>query len=299
MNTRHLEYFLAIVDHGGFNRAAEQLRVAQPSLSQAIRALERDLKADLFVRTKRRAVLTDIGRSLVGPTRRVVRDINAIQSVGLEHDQDLHGDVSVAMSSAVAYGVLPRVTSDLRSIHPKVQVSVHPVANVTQAADLVQTGICDVGLATALQPPCPKGLHSELVLEDRFVVAAPPGMFDATGTLTREQLSGVRFVVGDRATERDRIAEEFTRWGIYPDIAVWAGHSDAVIPLVLAGVGAAMLPTARAEMARQVGAEVFEVDPAVPFGQWMVSRPGHLNRPANAFYERVLAIRRDRLRPGS
>ncbi|MFD4973907.1 LysR family transcriptional regulator [Streptomyces sp. NPDC058424] len=273
------------------------MEVAQPSLSQAIRALERDLKADLFVRTTGRAVLTDIGRSLVGPTRQVLRDINAIQSVGLEHDQDLHGDVSVAMSSALAYEVLPRVTSDLRSTHPRVQVSVHPVANVTQAADLVRAGICDLGLATALQPPRPKGLRSELGLEDRFVVAAPPGMFDATGTLTREQLAGVRFVVGDMPTERDRIAEEFTRWGIYPDLAVWAGHSEAVIPLILAGVGAAMLPTARAELARLVGAEVFEVDPSVPFCQWMVSRPGRLNRPANAFYERVLAMEQHKVHP--
>lgn len=290
MNTRHLEYFLAIVDHGGFNRAARQLRVAQPSLSQAIRVLERDLKVDLFVRTTRRAVLTDIGRSLVGPTRRVLRDINAIQAIGLEHDQDLHGDVSVALSSAVAYGALPTVSSDLRARHPRVQVSVHPVTNVTQAADLVRAGICDLGIAAAIERPRPKGLHTERVVEDRFVVAAPPGMFAATGILTREQLGGVRFIVGDTPAERDRIDEEFTRWGVYVDISVWAGHSEAVLPLILAGVGAAMLPTARAELARTAGADVFEVDPPVPFSWWMMSRPGRLNRPAQAFYERTLAL---------
>ena len=60
VNTRHLEYFLAVADCGGFNRAAEQLRVAQPSLSQAIRALERDLKVTLFVRTARHSVLTEL-----------------------------------------------------------------------------------------------------------------------------------------------------------------------------------------------------------------------------------------------
>ncbi|WP_051217691.1 LysR family transcriptional regulator [Nocardioides insulae] len=291
MNTRHLEYFLAVVDHGGFNRAAAHLRVAQPSLSQAIRALERELKVVLFVRTSRQSVLTDVGRSLVGPTRQVLRDISAIESIGLEQDEDLHGDVTVAMSSSVAYGVLPKVTSGLQLKHPLIRIAVHPVPNIHQAADLVRTGICDLGFATSPQAPREQGLKCELVFEDRFAVVAPPGMFKDAGTVTREQLRGVRFVVGEQATERDHLTPEFTRWDIYPDIAVWAGHSEAVIPLVLSGAGAAMLPTARAKLARLGGAAVFEIDPPVPLRQWMVSRPGPLNRPANAFYERALAIR--------
>jgi len=85
VQTRHLEYFIAVADYGGFNRAAERLRVAQPSLSQAIRALERDLKVTLFVRTGRQSVLTDVGRSLVEPTRQILRDLNTIQAAGLEY----------------------------------------------------------------------------------------------------------------------------------------------------------------------------------------------------------------------
>jgi DNA-binding transcriptional LysR family regulator len=50
MDVRRLRYFLAVVDHGSVNKAAAALHVAQPSLSQAIRALERDLGLDLFRR---------------------------------------------------------------------------------------------------------------------------------------------------------------------------------------------------------------------------------------------------------
>ncbi|GGW47903.1 hypothetical protein GCM10010320_30460 [Streptomyces caelestis] len=62
MDIRQLEYFLAIVDRGGFNRAASALYVSQPSLSQTVRALERDLGSELFHRIGRRAVLTEAGR---------------------------------------------------------------------------------------------------------------------------------------------------------------------------------------------------------------------------------------------
>ena len=284
LNTRHLEYFLAIVDYGGFNRAAEKLRVAQPSLSQAIRGLERDLKVTLFVRTSRHSTLTDVGKSLVEPIRQILRELNVIQSISLERDQELHGDVGVAMSSSVAYGVLPKVAKDLRSRHPMIKLAVHPIADLAQAVELVRSGICDLGLATGPEAPRGRGLQSAMVYKDRFLVIAPPGMFSARTTLTRKQLRGTRFVVGERAVERARLEEDFAILGIYPQIAVWAGHSEAVIPLVLAGVGADMFPASRADLARLGGADIFEIDPIVPVRQWIVARSGGLSLAADAFY---------------
>jgi DNA-binding transcriptional LysR family regulator len=66
VDARQLEYFLAVVDHGGVNRAAAALYLAQPSLSQSIRALERDLGHQLFHRVGRRLVLTDAGQAKTG-----------------------------------------------------------------------------------------------------------------------------------------------------------------------------------------------------------------------------------------
>ena len=69
MDTRKLKYFLAVVDHDGFNRAAEHLLIAQPSLSQTIASLEKELGVPLFHRIGRRAVLSEAGKELVGPAR--------------------------------------------------------------------------------------------------------------------------------------------------------------------------------------------------------------------------------------
>nr|WP_326015835.1 LysR family transcriptional regulator [Streptomyces endophyticus] len=69
MGIHRIECFLAIVESGGFNRAATMLSVSQPFPSPAVRALERDLGSELFHRIGRRAVLAEAGRTLIEPAR--------------------------------------------------------------------------------------------------------------------------------------------------------------------------------------------------------------------------------------
>src|SRR4051812_34312071 len=75
MDLRQLEYVVGVVDHGGFTRAATALHVAQPSLSQSVRTLERELGVELFHRVGRRAVLSAAGAAFVDGARQVLRDV--------------------------------------------------------------------------------------------------------------------------------------------------------------------------------------------------------------------------------
>ena len=81
MDGRQLTYFLAVVEHLNFGRAAEQLHIAQPSLSQAMSTLERELGVPLFHRVGRGIVLSDAGAQLVEPARQVLRDLDAAKAV--------------------------------------------------------------------------------------------------------------------------------------------------------------------------------------------------------------------------
>ena len=76
IDVRQLRFFLAVVDHGGFSKAAEQLMVAQPSLSQAIATFEKELGIPLFHRVGRGVVLSEAGQALVGSARTVLRDVD-------------------------------------------------------------------------------------------------------------------------------------------------------------------------------------------------------------------------------
>jgi hypothetical protein len=77
VDVKHLRYFLAVADEGTFTAAAERLRMTQPALSRAIRALEGELDTVLFLRTPQGAELTEAGhvldrdaRNLLEPTWR-------------------------------------------------------------------------------------------------------------------------------------------------------------------------------------------------------------------------------------
>jgi hypothetical protein len=88
---------------GGFNRAASVLYVSQPSLSQAVRALERDVGTELFHRIGRRAVLTEAGRALIEPARAAVRSLEVARaSVAAAHElREGRLDIAAMPSQAV------------------------------------------------------------------------------------------------------------------------------------------------------------------------------------------------------
>ena len=77
MDLRQLGYVVAVVDHGGFTRAAAAMHVAQPSLSQAIRSLEAELGVALFDRIGRTVRLTAAGRALLPSARQALRDVDS------------------------------------------------------------------------------------------------------------------------------------------------------------------------------------------------------------------------------
>src|SRR6266550_4189426 len=107
MNLRQLQYLLAIADEGSFTRAAEQLLVAQPSLSQQIKSLEHELGGPLLERLPTGVRLTAAGKAFLPEARAAVAHAerarrNARSALGLEA-----GEIEVATVTSVAFGVLP------------------------------------------------------------------------------------------------------------------------------------------------------------------------------------------------
>jgi LysR family transcriptional regulator, cyn operon transcriptional activator len=105
MLLRHIKYFLAVVEHGGFTRAAAALHVSQPALSQQIRQLEESLGVTLFDRTGRQVRLTDAGKAYRLYARRALLDLEAGKRA-------LH-DVQDLSRGTLRLGMTPTFTSYL------------------------------------------------------------------------------------------------------------------------------------------------------------------------------------------
>lgn len=292
MDVRQLEYFLAVVDNGGFNRAARTLHLAQPSLSQAIRNLERDLGSMLFHRIGRRVVLTEAGHALIEPAREVVRSLGVARaSVESVHAMRT-GAVDIASMPSPAVEPLSRMIQAFSQRCPGVALNIR-AAGVAQAVlELVRTGVTELGLLSAWELPASPDVRLHPVEDQRFVLVAPPdGPFPPGQPVSRQQLAGQRLIVGERGTGIRRLVDDIRASGVDLTVAVTSEHREAVLPLVLGGVGFGVLAEAWRQLAQRAGAVVLDLDPPASLHIALVSRKGRLTPAAHEFLTTALETR--------
>ncbi|MFR9732171.1 LysR family transcriptional regulator [Saccharopolyspora sp. MS10] len=292
MDARQLEYFVTIVDEGGFHRAAGRLHVAQPSLSQAVRALERDVGVPLFHRLGRRAVLTEAGRAMLEPARQVLRDLETTRAV-VDSVKGLRtGRVQLAALPSQSVEPLTTMIERFHATDPGVLVSVLPAITAPEAADMVRGGSAELGLIGAAEDFALPGLSAHLVERQRFVVVTgPDGPWRAGRVVRRVELAGQRIITSQRGNRMRHVIDEALAEGVDLRIAVETAHREAVLPLVLRGVGIAVLTEGWAEFARASGAVVLPLEPAAELRISLIHRPAPLAPAAQRFLEVARAER--------
>ncbi|MGW7518226.1 LysR family transcriptional regulator [Streptomyces sp. NPDC054796] len=284
MDVRQLEYFLAIVDSDGFNRAAAALYVSQPSLSQAVRALERDLGSALFHRIGRRAVLTEAGKALIEPARAAVRSLETARaSVASVHELRA-GRLDVASMPSQAVEPLTSLIRAFSDRYPGVVVAVKAVFTARDTVDAVRTGAVELGLLATSGPLPEKEVSTTALERQRFVLLVPPGdPLALRDGVSCEDLAGLRLIVGQPGTGIRAYVDSLRERGIAFEVAAEIEHRVALLPLVLAGVGLAVVTESWRDLAGQAGAHVLDIEPATALNVGLVSRRGPLSPAATAF----------------
>ncbi|MFD4638024.1 LysR family transcriptional regulator [Lentzea sp. NPDC058436] len=284
MDVRQLRYFLAVVDHGTVNKAAAALHVAQPSLSQAIRALERDLGVDLFRRVGRRLVLADAGEALIGPARQVVR-VLATARASVAEVADLRiGRVEIVAMPSQSVEPLARIIKAVTEEHPGLSVAVRAAFTAEDVIGEVRSGRTELGLLGTGEPLRDARVRVRQLGRQRFVLVCPVGgPFSAGDVVRHEDLAGQRLIVGQPGTGMRRVVDEIRAGGVELTEVVETEHREAILPLVLGGVGMAVLADSWAPLARQAGALVLDLEPARHLHLALVSGQGELTPAASAF----------------
>ncbi|MEV0599687.1 LysR substrate-binding domain-containing protein [Streptomyces sp. NPDC050315] len=122
MELRHLEHFVAVSEEQHFTRAAERLHIAQSGLSASVRALERELGADLFARTTRRVQLTAAGRAFLVEARRTLAGAAAAREAVAAVRGLFTGTLAVGTEQCMGIVDPVSLLADLRGRHPGVEV---------------------------------------------------------------------------------------------------------------------------------------------------------------------------------
>jgi DNA-binding transcriptional LysR family regulator len=284
MDARQLEYFLAIVDHGGFGRAAEHLLIAQPSLSQAIAQLERELGVLLFHRTGRGVVVSDAGRELAGHARQVMRDLSTARAA-MESMKGLRrGRVELVTMPSPGIEPLGALTRAFSESHPGITLSAEAAFTPDEVAQKVRDGSCELGLVGSAEWTPPPGLDVLPLGDQAFIlVGAAGGPFPAGDPVPRTALAGARMIVSPRGSRMRQIVDEIMASGTELHIVAEVAHRTSILPLVLREVGLAVLPAAWAPLARSAGARVATLDPPAFLRISLLSRSAPLSPAAAAF----------------
>lgn len=278
-----MEYFLAVVDYGGVTRAAAQLHVAQPSLSQVVRKLEKDLGVELFHRVGRGLVLSPAGEALVGPARTILREVesaeNAVRDVGAMRG----GRIDIASLSDLSSDPLSVWVAKFRRQYPDVRFHIEERDETADIVSLVRSGACELGILALPLPP--EGLVGEELIDQQLVLVCPPGT-DARwpNPVPIEGLTRVPFVMGERGTAtRDFIDRSLRLHGVEPDVAVEVRQRGAVLPIVLAGGGVSIVPLRSGLDAMLRGGVVRELSPRLTRRMGVVRRPGRITEASTQF----------------
>ncbi|HJT02242.1 MAG TPA: LysR substrate-binding domain-containing protein [Pseudonocardiaceae bacterium] len=283
MEVRQLRYFLAVVEHGSVTKAATALRLAQPSLSQSLRSLERELGVELFHRTGRSLVLSAAGATLAGPARQVLRDIEAAAGAVQEVRELRTGQLTIATLATLAVDPVAELVGTFRTRHPGIVIHLAAPEDALDVGRLVRTGQCELGFAHVLMPD--PDLVTIPLATQRVLAVLPPGSQPDTGRpLGLRQLATLSWVASPPGTStRIMLDEGLATLGLAPGIAVQTPHRDAIVPLVLAGAGATLLPEELAHEAGRRGAVVCQTKPALSRRIAVVHRAAVLSPAAAAF----------------
>lgn len=245
MQLQQLAYVVALADVGRFTDAAASLGVAQPTLSQQVKVLERELGTPLFDRTRSGVVLTQAGEVLLPYARRILSDTDTARRQVRELAGLRRGRLRLGATPSLCAGLLGGALAVFRREHPDVELHVHEGGS-QDLTRLLVAGDLDLALVVSGDGGQDPTLTSTpLLREDLVVVSAadqpPPG--DGSSLRVRD-LADVPLVMFRQGYElREVTLAACAAAGFRPRLAVEGGEMDAVLRFVEAGLGLAVVPS--------------------------------------------------------
>lgn len=241
MELRHLRYFVAVAKRLNFSRAAEDLHVAQPAISQQIRVLEQELGVQLFDRMGRRVALTRAGEVLLPHANQVLAAVELAANEVRELGHLSRGSASLGAPPTVSTHRLPARLTQFRTLYPGLDVALRE-AGTESLLKLVEDGQLDLAIVTADRLPA--AVERLPYLEEDYVLAV-----SALHPLSRKKdvrladLANEPFILFPAGYKlREVTLAACKRAGFEPKIALDGGAMQSALEFVAAGLGVALVP---------------------------------------------------------
>lgn len=241
MSLRQYEYALAVAEEGSVTAAADKLRVAQPSVSQQIRGLEKELGVELFSRTPRGLTLTVAGRAFVKDASIAVTAARRARAAATACSGTVTGELVVVVETGLGMCQLPRALGLLRRRYPAVEVTLYEESDPSAIDRLVRDGVANLVLSSDYghQSPDARTIGNEsyvAVLGESHPLLGQP-------TVALAELADEPWVRLRRGSARDDvIAHALREKGFTVSTVARASQLATAVRLASEGLGVTMVP---------------------------------------------------------
>ncbi|MBM7128852.1 transcriptional regulator CynR [Dyella mobilis] len=243
MLLRHIKYFLAVVEHGGFTRAAAALHVSQPALSQQIRQLEESLGATLFDRTGRQVRLTDAGKEYTLHARRALLDLDAGKRA-LHDVQDLsRGELRIGMTPTFTYYLAGPLAEAFHRRHGGVTLAMKEMPQ-DRLEEILSDDRLDVGIG--FDEARSADIQAQPLFEETLALVvgkSHPSSGKKTIGLRALNDESLVLLSGEFAT-REQIDRYCRQHLVHPRVAIEANSVGMVVEIVRRTTLSTLLPAA-------------------------------------------------------
>lgn len=289
MELSQLRYVLAVADAGNFTRAAAKANIAQPSLSQQIINLEKELGHKLFHRLGRKAVLTEAGSVFIERARRILFEMEDATKELSDHPS-LERRITVGAIPTLAPYVLPGLITRCRERHPNLQVVIREDFKQILIHDLL-AGELDLAL-TAIPVRNPM-ISVEVLWKEPLILAVPKGHpLASKPQVTGADLTLETFILmGSSSSLTDRIRQFCGDYHFEPKIGSRCAQVATVKALVGIGAGISILPSGAKSPADKDTLVYISLADAEPVREIAVLR--HMQRYQSRGAEQFLSVLRE------
>jgi DNA-binding transcriptional LysR family regulator len=254
VHVRELRYFVAVAEELHFTRAAERLFVSQPALSKQIRALEEQLRVDLFVRDRRSVSLTQAGEALLPAARELIAVWDAAQQAVAEAAAAAAALLRIGFSTSVGRGLLPRIQQHFAQARPNWRLALRQVDWDDPTGGL-SDGSSDLAIVWLPVPAADRFAQLLLVEEPRHVALRAEHPLAGRREIEFAELLDEPFLAlpEDAGSPRDYWLAVEHRDGRPARIGGIVTNAEETFEAVLAGLGVVLLSAGNAEIYRRPG----------------------------------------------
>lgn len=250
MELRQLKYFAKTAEHMSFTKAAEELFIAQPAISQQIATLEEELGVLLFSREKRKIKLTEAGEAFLRGANKILREAEATVEASIKAYKGELSKLAIGFIGPPVFHFLPQLISEFRKAHPLIHISIYEMS-AKQQIEALQKGEIDISFGRPFDKDLSPSIESKFVYQDIFLCVLPKEhSLTSKKRISAKDLSKEKLILLKEELDprlNKKVMSFFDREEI-PEIYFKAKEVQTILTMVASESGVAIVPQCASQL---------------------------------------------------